>query len=83
MARGAPWRPRSCSVVGFDDLSYAEHLDPPLTTVRQPLTDIGRVGGARTPALLGRPGASVESAMLPVHLMVRRSTGRPPGEPAG
>ncbi len=33
--------PNQMSLVGFDDAPYAQHLAPPLTTVRQPLTQIG------------------------------------------
>jgi len=33
--------PEDLSVVGFDDLPFASKTDPPLTTVRQPLRDIG------------------------------------------
>jgi len=35
--------PADVSVVGFDDLLIAMSCDPPLTTVRQPLVDMGRV----------------------------------------
>ena len=34
--------PDDVSVVGFDDLWLAAYLTPPLTTIRQPLTEIGR-----------------------------------------
>ena len=34
--------PEDLSVVGFDDIRYADILDPPLTTVRQPAEEIGR-----------------------------------------
>jgi LacI family transcriptional regulator len=36
--------PRDLSVVGFDDLPVSRWAAPPLTTVRQPLADMGRVG---------------------------------------
>jgi LacI family xylobiose transport system transcriptional regulator len=35
--------PADLSVVGFDDLEIAELMDPPLTTVRQPLNDMGQL----------------------------------------
>ena len=31
------------SLVGFDDLPCSSHTTPPLTTIRQPLYDIGRI----------------------------------------
>jgi len=34
--------PDDVAVVGFDDFQLAQHTDPPLTTVRQPLEEIGR-----------------------------------------
>jgi LacI family transcriptional regulator len=33
---------RDLSVIGFDDIPVAEHANPPLTTVRQPIYEIGR-----------------------------------------
>ena len=35
--------PDDVSVVGFDDLYFCQYLDPPLTTVRQPLRQMGRM----------------------------------------
>ena len=34
--------PADLSVVGFDDIDFAEHVDPPLTTIRQPVRRKGR-----------------------------------------
>lgn len=35
--------PRDISVVGFDDIAVARFVDPPLTTMRQPREDIGKM----------------------------------------
>ena len=34
--------PRDLSIAGFDDVFFAQYLDPPLTTVRQPMREMGR-----------------------------------------
>ncbi|MEU4802780.1 LacI family DNA-binding transcriptional regulator [Actinosynnema sp. NPDC023587] len=67
--------PSDVSVVGFDDVPEAEHAEPPLTTVRQPLSEKGRRAGALALRLLvgGRPG---EPTRLPVSLVERDSTAR-------
>ena len=36
--------PEDLSIVGFDDLPIAQHVSPPLTTICQPLTEIGSMG---------------------------------------
>lgn len=45
--------PEDVSVVGFDDIDYASVIEPPLTTVRQPRADLGRLAAED---LLGRMG---------------------------
>jgi len=66
--------PDDVSVVGFDDLSEARWLSPPLTTVRQPLAEMG-VLAARTVLRLAS-GDELESPRveLATALMVREST---------
>ncbi|MFI0443909.1 LacI family DNA-binding transcriptional regulator [Actinomadura sp. 6N118] len=70
--------PEDVSVVGFDDSPMTAFLDPPLTTVRQPVREMGlaavanlleEIGGTRAPRaeLLHRP-----------ELVVRRSTAPAP-----
>jgi DNA-binding LacI/PurR family transcriptional regulator len=64
--------PDDVAVIGFDDADFARYTDPPLTTVRQPIIDIGR----EMVRLLLRlaEGEPVEHALiLPTHLVVRDS----------
>ncbi|MGX5715904.1 LacI family DNA-binding transcriptional regulator [Arthrobacter sp. MAHUQ-56] len=69
--------PEDISVLGFDDLPEARWASPPLTTVRQPLADMGKVA-ART-LLRMVQGEAVESPRmeLATRLVVRQSTAAP------
>ena len=66
--------PRDLSVVGFDDTPVARLAAPPLTTVRQPLREMGAVA-VRT-ALRLAAGERVDShhVELATELVVRQST---------
>jgi LacI family transcriptional regulator len=70
--------PEDLSVVGFDDTQLARYVSPPLTTVRQPLRDMGRVA-VRT-ALRLAAGEKLDShhVELATDLVVRQSTGPVP-----
>ena len=64
--------PAKVAVVGYDDIEWASHSNPPLTTVRQP---IGRAGVELVDALLQIiDGHEVPPRTLPVELVVRSST---------
>ncbi len=66
--------PDDVAVVGYDDIEWASHSNPPLTTVRQP---IATAGVALVDALLRTiAGTSVPPRSLPVELVVRASTRR-------
>ncbi len=65
--------PQDVAVVGYDDISLATYLRPPLTTMRQRLGDAGRLLVERLHALV--EGEPADSVMLPVDLIVRESCG--------
>jgi alanine racemase len=71
--------PGDVSVVGFDDIDLAQHVDPPLTTVHQP---IRRKGEEAVRLLLTvvqrRDQALPEHRRLETRLIVRGSTGTVP-----
>jgi LacI family transcriptional regulator len=70
--------PQDLSVVGFDDLPMARWVSPPLTTVRQPLAEMGSVAADMLGTLIdGLPLAS-RRVELATELVVRASTARPP-----
>ncbi|SCG75002.1 LacI family DNA-binding transcriptional regulator [Micromonospora humi] len=64
--------PEDVAVIGFDDIETAAYTEPPLTTVRQPIVELGR---AMTRQLLRiTAGEHVEQAlMLPTELVLRDS----------
>jgi LacI family transcriptional regulator len=65
--------PEDISVVGFDDVPAAARARPPLTTVHQPLTRMGRAAVEMLLDLLdGRP-LSNKLVLLPTPLVVRES----------
>ncbi|MGD8176155.1 LacI family DNA-binding transcriptional regulator [Marinimicrobium sp. ARAG 43.8] len=67
--------PGDMSVMGFDNISYANYCCPPLTTVAQPMAEIGRACmELLLPQLNGEPMPSVKR-VLEHRLIVRESTG--------
>jgi LacI family transcriptional regulator len=76
--------PEDLSVVGFDDTPVARLAAPPLTTVRQPLREMGAVA-VRTALLLAAGERAYSHHLeLATELVVRQSTASPPAsaEPA-
>jgi LacI family repressor for deo operon, udp, cdd, tsx, nupC, and nupG len=70
--------PADISLVGFDDIRYARHLDPPLTTVNQPMDAIGHEVVRLLLAVLSGKAQAVEHVTLPHRLVLRSSTAPPP-----
>jgi LacI family transcriptional regulator len=69
--------PQDLSVVGFDDLPMCEWLSPPLTTVRQPLEEMGRVAARTLFQLLEDQPLFSPRMELATELKVRHSTAPP------
>ncbi|MQS07742.1 LacI family DNA-binding transcriptional regulator [Streptomyces alkaliphilus] len=69
--------PEDVSVIGFDDLPEVRWCSPPLTTVRQPLAEMGKLA-ARTALRMAR-GETIETPRLELatELLVRASTAPP------
>ncbi|GAA4538571.1 LacI family DNA-binding transcriptional regulator [Amycolatopsis samaneae] len=68
---------RDLPVVGYDDVEWADLVDPPLTTMAQPIEDIGRQA---VRLLLGRindPARRAQTVRLPPTLRHRSSCGCP------
>ena len=65
--------PDDVSVIGFDDDPLAEWLTPPLTTVRQPFSQMGQVAMELLEGLMNDPEAHIQNQILPVDLVIRAS----------
>lgn len=70
--------PGDVSIVGFDDDPIAEWVSPPLTTVRQPFHEMGRVAIELLCRQMDHPEQPAEHQVLPVELIRRGSTAPPP-----
>jgi DNA-binding LacI/PurR family transcriptional regulator len=75
--------PGDVSVVGFDDSAFMAYIDPPLTTVRQPVREMSQA--AVTSLMEGIAGGGPQPGELVFRpeLVVRSSTGPVAGTPAG
>ncbi|MEU6916274.1 LacI family DNA-binding transcriptional regulator [Streptomyces olindensis] len=65
--------PDDVAVVGFDDFELARHTDPPLTTVRQPLEQIGRTMVRLLLEEMDQPEVAWRHVILRTQLVVRES----------
>ena len=70
--------PEDLSVVGFDDTEIAGLLSPPLTTVRQPLREMGRVAVRTALRLAAGEELDTHHVELATELVIRSSTAPPP-----
>jgi LacI family transcriptional regulator len=68
--------PEDLSLVGFDDMPFAELVAPPLTTVRQPIAAMGRLGFQTLLALMNNQPVK-PFIRLPVELIQRQSVAAP------
>jgi len=67
--------PEDVSVVGFDDVQSAAYQNPALTTVRQPLHQMGMLAAAQVLEQIGSPRlAAVQQIVVSPELIVREST---------
>lgn len=71
--------PEDLSIVGFDDTTEAQFVTPALTTIRQPLAEMGRMAVSLLVQLLESPAQGPIQLELATKLVVRESTAPAPG----
>lgn len=64
--------PEDISVIGFDDLPISQHLNPPLTTIRQDRLELGKCGYYILYRLLGH--VPLSKSLLRPTIVYRAST---------
>ncbi len=71
--------PRDLSVVGFDDIRFARYTQPALTTIAQPMREIGEGTVKLLLSILVDDSVTPASVTLPHRLVVRATTAPPAG----
>ena len=69
--------PEDVSIIGFDDIPQAELVRPVLTSVRQPLEQMGRLATQMLIDKLKNPQKELGRIELPTELIIRDSTTSP------
>jgi LacI family transcriptional regulator len=67
--------PENVSVIGFDDIPAAAYTLPRLTTIRQPLAELGRVATKRLLERIQDLNTTTDDILVEPELVVRESTG--------
>lgn len=67
--------PDDIAVVGYDDVPLASRTNPPLTTIRQSLQDMGSAAVDALAEIIRRPGDKPRHILLDTELIIRESCG--------
>lgn len=68
--------PKDISIIGFDDLPLCAYTSPPLTTIRQERTELGKCGYHALNSIMNQ--ISIGTILLHAQLIERNSTGPAP-----
>jgi LacI family transcriptional regulator len=77
-ALGAIWQmglrvPEDISVIGFDDIAMASAINPPLTTIHQPIDEISRTAVDLVVDMIEGRSSGTTDLVLPTELVIRKS----------
>jgi DNA-binding LacI/PurR family transcriptional regulator len=65
--------PQDVSIIGYDDIPEAEFDDPPLTTMRQPMQEVGKAAANLLINLIEDPNAAPQQILFTTELISRSS----------
>lgn len=71
--------PEDVALVGFDDIDAANYITPPLTTVRQPIFELGKTAVESLLTLINEQPEKPIQKVLKVNLIIRESCGSKKG----
>jgi DNA-binding LacI/PurR family transcriptional regulator len=66
--------PSEIAIIGFDDMYWSISLNPPLTAVRQPAYEIGKLAAEQLISRINNPSRPTMSMVLKTELMIRSSS---------
>ncbi|MCD6449638.1 MAG: LacI family DNA-binding transcriptional regulator [Thermotogaceae bacterium] len=66
--------PDDVGVTGFDDILFSKHYKPSLTTVRQPMYEMGKKAAQMLIALIEKGVNKIKGYVLPTEVVIRNST---------
>lgn len=66
--------PTDISIIGYDDIDFAKYMNPALTTIAQPMDDIGKVALKLIIEKIEGLSSKTEKIELPTELIVRETT---------
>lgn len=72
--------PSEMVVTGWDDVMAARYVSPGLTTVRQPMAELGRLAAQRLHERVTGERTRARNDVLPTELVLRDSCGTAPGD---
>ncbi|GGE57142.1 ribose utilization transcriptional repressor RbsR [Priestia taiwanensis] len=66
--------PEQLSLIGYDDIELASYMSPPLTTIHQPIYEIGKLAAETLIHRIMNPEEAAKNHLVKTRLVVRSST---------
>ena len=68
--------PEEVAVAGFDDMPFSSITEPPLTSIRQPMREMGKLGAQMLLNAIKKKDFSHQAVKLKTELILRQSTNK-------
>ena len=67
--------PHDIAIIGGDDIRTASYIEPPLTTIKQDMYEIGTLAASEMIAMVQKKQQNIITKIVPTELVVRKSCG--------